>query len=262
MAQQRRQAQQRRRIILAGIVVAVVVIIAAVLIVQHNNGSSTATPTPTAVPTLSPAATLQPAAAPAAAETAASKTNCAPFLSAANQPAGQGKWGAPPKQVINSAKHYQVKLYTDSGVITADILPKLAPITANNFIFLACNGFYDTVIFHRTIPGFMIQGGDPTGTGTGGPGYSFQDEKVARAYQIGDLAMANSGPNTNGSQFFIIQGSQGTSLPAQYNLFGHVTAGQKVVDAIANAPAHASSSGEASAPNTPVHIRTITLQVS
>ncbi|MGH2391724.1 MAG: peptidylprolyl isomerase, partial [Chloroflexota bacterium] len=172
------------------------------------------------------------------------------------------QWGAPPKQVIDASKHYQVKIYTDKGVITADILPKLAPITANNFIFLSCNGFYDDLDFHRTIPDFMIQGGDPKGDGTGGPGYQFQDEKVARPYTVGSLAMANSGPNTNGSQFFIIQGSEGVSLPQQYNLFGQVTRGMNVVDKIVNAPAHAGSDGETSAPDSPVHIKTVTVQVS
>jgi cyclophilin family peptidyl-prolyl cis-trans isomerase len=264
MAQQQRQARQRR-MIQAGVLVAVVVIIAAIaLAVQHGSGSSApATPTPapsnTAVPTL-PAGPM-----PAAAEVASSRTACAPFLSAGRQPKGNHQWGMPPKLVIDPAKHYQVKIYTNKGVITADILPKLAPDTANNFIFLSCNGFYDGVIFHRIVPGFMIQGGDPTGTGTGGPGYEFNDEKVARAYQIGDLAMANSGPNTNGSQFFIMQGPQGTSLPPSYNLFGHVTAGQSVVDAIAKAPAHMLAGGvdtTPSAPDQPVHIQAITVQVS
>lgn len=250
------------------IVVAIVIVVAAV----RNNGgggSASATQTPAAGTTGSSASgapiptTVLGASSSPSAEVAASKTACAPFLAAAQQPqSGKKQWGSAPKQVIDPAKHYQVKIYTDKGVVTADILPKLAPVTANNFIFLSCEGFYDGTIFHRTIPTFMIQGGDPTGTGTGGPGYQFNDEKVARPYQIGDLAMANSGANTNGSQFFVIQGSQGTGLPQSYNLFGHVTKGQNVVDAIAAAPTHAGSSGENSSPNTPVHIRTITVQVS
>jgi len=152
-------------------------------------------------------------------------------------------------------------MYTENGTITADILPKIAPITANSFIFLSCSGFYDGVIFHRTIPGFMIQGGDPKGDGTGGPGYSFKDEPVARGYMAGDFAMANAGPNTSGSQFFVIQGPQGVGLPPSYNLFGHVTRGENVVDAIVNGPAHSNGGGETSAPDKPVHIRAVTVQV-
>jgi cyclophilin family peptidyl-prolyl cis-trans isomerase len=249
----------------AGAIVVVVVIVAVILAVK-NGGSSSASPTATpgsASVAGSPVPTAPlVASAPSSAEVAASARFCKPFLSAGQSPEGKNHWAKPPKMVINTSKIYQVKLYTDSGVITADILPKLAPITANNFIFLACNGFYNHSYFHRVIPGFMIQGGDPTGTGSGGPGYQFKDEKVARPYQIGDLAMANAGPNTNGSQFFIIQGASGTSLPRSYNLFGHVVAGQNVVDAIASAPTHTNAQGENSAPNTPVHIRTITLQVS
>lgn len=227
-------------------------------------------PTSTTVPTPAPTATAQPTVAvpkavpaPSSAELAASVSACAPFLKAGNQPQGTHKWGAPPSQVINAAKHYQIKMYTTYGLITADILPKLAPITANNFIFLSCNGFYTNVIFHRVMPDFMIQGGDPTGTGSGGPGYAIPDETVARNYEIGDLAMANAGPNTGGSQFFIIEGSQGVSLPHSYSLFGHVTSGQNVVNTIAEAPTHtASGSLEDSTPNNPVTITRVTVQVS
>jgi cyclophilin family peptidyl-prolyl cis-trans isomerase len=160
--------------------------------------------------------------------------------------------------VISKSKHYQVKLYTQYGLITADILPKLAPITANNFVFLACNGFFDNLTFHRVVPNFVIQGGDPKGNGTGGPGYQFKDEPVARGYQIGDLAMANSGANTNGSQFFVIQGKDGVSLPHSYSLFGHVTSGENVVNLIATAPSNAT----AQTPNSPVHITKVTVQIT
>ena len=269
---QRRTARNRTMmgVALGSSVLVIAAIVIVVLAVRNGSGGS-ASPaaTSTAGASGTPAASGAPiptaalvASAPTAAEVAAGKTACAPFRAAARQPNGKGQWGSAPKQVIDPAKHYQVKLYTDKGTITADILPKLAPITANNFIFLSCEGYYNGTIFHRTIPDFMIQGGDPTGTGTGGPGYSFNDEKVARPYQVGDLAMANAGANTNGSQFFIIQGSQGTGLPQSYNLFGHVTKGQNVVDAIATAPAHAGSSGANSTPNAAVHIRTITVQVS
>jgi cyclophilin family peptidyl-prolyl cis-trans isomerase len=198
---------------------------------------------------------------PSAAEIAESKKVCVPFLTAGNGRQSVRSWRKGPKQVIATTKQYQVKLYTTDGTITAAILPKLAPITANNFIFLACNGFYNGLEFQRTIPNFVIQGGDPKGDGTGGPGYWFQDEKVTRPYTLGSLAMANAGPNTNGSQFFIIVGSEGLAIPRRSNLFGQVTQGMNVVQKIAKAPAHMSRYGEKSAPNSPVVIKKMTVQV-
>ena len=115
----------------------------------------------------------------------------------------------------------------------AELFPGDAPKTVNNFVFLAREGFYDGVIFHRVIKGFMIQGGDPTGTGRGGPGYKFDDEPVTRRYLRGTLAMANAGPNTNGSQFFVMHADYG--LPPSYTIFGKLSAGEEVVDAIAGA---------------------------
>ncbi len=134
---------------------------------------------------------------------------------------------------------------------------KDAPVTVNNFVFLAREGFYNGVIFHRVLPNFMIQGGDPTGTGTGGPGYKFADEPVKGKYEIGSIAMANSGPNTNGSQFFICEGQSCTQLPPSYSLFGKVSAGQDVVTRIANVPKTIGGDGAQSKPTTPVVIATI-----
>jgi cyclophilin family peptidyl-prolyl cis-trans isomerase len=111
--------------------------------------------------------------------------------------------------------------------------PLAAPKTVNSFVFLARYHYYDGVVFHRIIPGFVLQGGDPTGTGTGGPGYKFADELPAPGrYQVGSLAMANAGPNTNGSQFFVISGPDGVRLPPQYALFGAVVSGGDVITAI------------------------------
>ena len=122
---------------------------------------------------------------------------------------------------------------TDAGAITVDLLEEKAPATVNNFVFLARNNYYDGITFHRVIPGFMIQGGDPQGTGSGGPGYEFADELPADGeYEIGSLAMANAGPDTNGSQFFIVTGPSGVSLPPDYSLFGIVTDGMGAVTAI------------------------------
>jgi cyclophilin family peptidyl-prolyl cis-trans isomerase len=124
----------------------------------------------------------------------------------------------------------QAVIATDKGNIVFDILPD-APLAASNFISLARGGYYDGIIFHRVVPNFVIQGGDPTGTGTGGPGYKFADEPVSRAYDPGIVAMANAGPDTNGSQFFImLPNSQG--LPPQYTIFGKVTEGMDVVSRI------------------------------
>jgi cyclophilin family peptidyl-prolyl cis-trans isomerase len=135
--------------------------------------------------------------------------------------------------VIDTAKRYTATMVTSHGTMVIALDPLAAPKTVNSFIFLARYHYYDGVIFHRVIPGFVLQGGDPTGTGTGGPGYKFEDELPAPGrYQIGSLAMANAGPNTNGSQFFVISGPDGVRLPPQYALFGAVVSGGDVVAAI------------------------------
>jgi cyclophilin family peptidyl-prolyl cis-trans isomerase len=144
------------------------------------------------------------------------------------------QWSSPPDLKIDPARSYTATIKTSKGDITAKLFPEEAPNTVNNFVFLAREGFYDGVLFHRVIEGFMIQGGDPTGTGTGGPGYKFADELEAsrsRGYKMGTLAMANAGPNTNGSQFFVMHVDYG--LPPQYSVFGKATDGLDVVDDIA-----------------------------
>jgi cyclophilin family peptidyl-prolyl cis-trans isomerase len=138
---------------------------------------------------------------------------------------------------IDVAKTYTATIETTAGTLTAELFASEAPRTVNNFVFLAREGFYTDVIFHRVISGFMIQGGDPTGTGSGGPGYRFADEPVTRQYLRGTLAMANAGPNTNGSQFFICLADVG--LPHAYTVFGRVTDGLDVVDSIAALPTDA-----------------------
>jgi cyclophilin family peptidyl-prolyl cis-trans isomerase len=134
-------------------------------------------------------------------------------------------------QVINKDKSYTATLKTSIGDIVIE-LSKDTPVTTNNFVFLAQKGFYDGVIFHRVIPGFMIQGGDPTGSGMGGPGYRFNDEKFEGEYKRGVVAMANAGPNTNGSQFFIMHADY--ALPPNYVIFGMTNSGLDVVDKIAS----------------------------
>jgi cyclophilin family peptidyl-prolyl cis-trans isomerase len=163
------------------------------------------------------------------------------------------QWNAPPAMAIDPSKQYTATIETSEGTIEANLLAQEAPQTVNNFVFLAREGYYDGVIFHRVIDGFMIQTGDPTGTGRGGPGYRFNDEPVSRRYTRGILAMANAGPNTNGSQFFIVHGAD-VGLPPSYTIFGEVTGGLDVVDAIAGAPVKAGAGGERSTPVNPARI--------
>src|SRR5204862_4393615 len=131
-------------------------------------------------------------------------------------------------------------LHTNHGAIAVELFDDDAPKTVDNFVKLAGDGFYDGVIFHRVIPDFMIQGGDPTGTGSGGPGYTFEDEPNERKVERGALAMANSGPNTNGSQFFIVTAEAASWLDGKHTVFGVVTDGMEVVDTISGVETDAS----------------------
>ncbi len=147
-------------------------------------------------------------------------------------------YDGPPEMVIDLHRGYQATLETNHGEIVIEFDPARSPQTVNNFVFLAREGYYDGVIFHRVIANFMIQGGDPTGTGRGGPGYSFRDELEGRGeYLRGTVAMANAGPHTNGSQFFICHADVG--LPHAYTIFGQVTSGMETVDSIASTPTDA-----------------------
>ncbi|MDQ6616672.1 MAG: peptidylprolyl isomerase [Actinomycetota bacterium] len=138
-----------------------------------------------------------------------------------------------PPMCIDPAKRYSAEMVTNQGTMQIELDALAAPKTVNNFVFLARYHYFDGIVFHRVIPGFVLQGGDPEGRGTGGPGYKFEDElPKAGRYELGSLAMANAGPNTNGSQFFIISGPSGMQLPPQYSLFGKVVAGLDVVAAI------------------------------
>jgi cyclophilin family peptidyl-prolyl cis-trans isomerase len=138
-----------------------------------------------------------------------------------------------PGMCIDPAKTYTATMVTSKGTMEIALDAKAAPKTVNNFVFLARYHFYDGLTFHRVVPNFVIQGGDPKGNGSGGPGYQFADElPSAGQYKVGSLAMANSGADTNGSQFFVITGSQGVSLPPKYSLFGQVTTGIDVAHAI------------------------------
>lgn len=143
------------------------------------------------------------------------------------------QWDSPPPMSIDPQKRYLARMDTDKGAIMLELYPQHAPNTVNNFAFLAGEGFYDGVSFHRVIGNFMIQGGDPSGTGRGGPGYQFEDETSENPlrHSAGMISMANAGPNTNGSQFFITHSAQ-PHLDGRHTVFGKVVAGQEVVHAI------------------------------
>ena len=178
-----------------------------------------------------------------------------PFDGSAPQ---QQEFSAPPEMGIDPAKRYTATMTTSLGEIVIALDALKAPKTVNNFVFLALNHYYDGVIFHRIINGFMCQGGDPTGTGRGGPGYRFEDElPKPREYQVGSLAMANAGPNTNGSQFFIVSGGSGVGLPPQYSLFGQVVKGLDIVDTMQNVP-----TGGGDKPKTAVVIQSVVITES
>ena len=162
-----------------------------------------------------------------------------------------------PEFGIDTSKRYTATMETSMGSIVIALDAINAPITVNNFVFLAGYHYYDGVIFHRIIQGFVCQGGDPTGTGRGGPGYRFVDEPVKRRYELGSVAMANAGPDTNGSQFFLISGTSGVGLPPQYNHFGQIVKGLDVLDAMEKV-----ATGPGDRPVTPVVINSVSITVA
>jgi cyclophilin family peptidyl-prolyl cis-trans isomerase len=167
-------------------------------------------------------------------------------------------YSEPPAMQIDPSKSYTATIETTAGTMTAELFASDAPKTVNNFVFLARDDFYDGIKFHRIIKDFMVQTGDPLGEGRGGPGYRFEDEPVTRDYVRGTLAMANSGPNTNGSQFFIVH--QDYPLPPNYTIFGQVTDGLDVLDAIADTPV---AMGGESVPSLPTEdVRIVNIEIS
>jgi len=178
------------------------------------------------------------------------------LLAQATQPKERKTYDKPPEMKIDPNKKYTATVDTDKGKIVLELFAKEAPKTVNSFVTLARDGFYDGTIFHRVIPGFMIQGGDPTGTGRGGPGYQFENENkdTQRKYDKGTVGMANAGPNTNGSQFFVMDADY--PLPAHdYTIFGKLTEGQDVVHVIATA-----DRDENDRPAQTIHIKSISIK--
>ncbi|GAX90199.1 peptidylprolyl isomerase [Effusibacillus lacus] len=173
------------------------------------------------------------------------------------------KYKEPPQMVIDPAKSYFATLHTSKGDIKIQLYAKDAPVTVNNFVFLARDKFYDGIKFHRIIKGFMIQTGDPLGNGTGGPGYKFKDELPPKyPYEPGVVAMANSGPNTNGSQFFIGNGDEVKVLQQMpnYTVFGKVIEGMDVVQKISSVPTRLGPDGAMSVPKEEVIIKSVTIE--
>ncbi|WP_052339306.1 peptidylprolyl isomerase [Gorillibacterium massiliense] len=182
---------------------------------------------------------------------------------AATQQQNAKSWSSAPAMTIDKSKTYQAVFKTDDGDFTIDLFAKEAPITVNNFVFLANHDFYDGVKFHRIMKTFMIQTGDPTGTGSGGPGYTIEDElNSPYSYEPGIVAMANTGTaNTGGSQFFICTGEDSKNLDniPNYTIFGKISSGMDIVQKVADTPVKASERGELSVPTQDVLIRDITI---
>ncbi len=182
---------------------------------------------------------------------------------APDPPPDPKSYPAPPPQTIDTSHTYTATLATSCGDIVIALDPTEAPVTVNNFVFLARQGFYNGLTFHRVVAGFVIQGGDPTGTGSGDAGYAFDDELPKDGYPTGSVAMANSGPNTNGSQFFIVTGD-GSLLPNDYSRFGKVTSGLDVAKRIEGfADPNADPSDPATQrPTQPIYIYRVTITES
>ncbi len=242
--QARREAEQKaqkrrqnlRRIITIAVVALVVVGLSYLIFGNKHPSSKASTSTTPASTTTKPAPPGGSGdTAPSAVTTSA---DCpASFTATLNKPS----WPSPPAMTIDTSKTYTATITTDIGPFTVQLDPKAAPKAVNSFVFLADHHFFDCIVFHRVIPTFVDQTGSPTGGGNGGPGYQFGDELPKTAspqYPIGSVAMANSGPNTNGSQFFIVAGAQGSSLTPNYTLFGKVTSGMPVVLTINAAGSH------------------------
>jgi cyclophilin family peptidyl-prolyl cis-trans isomerase len=242
-AQHEKRRKTIRNIII--VVVAAGIIIGIVALVSGNSKKPTSatkktTTTTSSSSTTSSSTTSTTSGANATAQAAANKVAVAAGCPASTSATvNTQKYTAAPAMTIDPTKTYTATVVTTAGTFTMALDPKTAPVTVNNFVFLANKGYYHCVIFHRVIPTFMDQTGDPTGTGSGGPGYTIKDENPPKAanpadqYPIGSVDMANTGqPNSGGSQFFIVTGPEGQSLAPNYAQFGLVTSGLDVVDTI------------------------------
>src|SRR5947199_5308057 len=260
MLRMQRRSQQRKRIFTWGPIIAIVAIVV-VLLTMSGSGSGkkkVATTDTTAAPTTAPDSSTPPPSIVPVPE-GAKITGDTPCPKADGTSPRTTSFAKPPPMCIDTTKHYTATITTDAGTMTANLDPKQAPATVNNFVVLARYHFFDGISFHRIVPDFVIQGGDPQGNGQGGPGYKFEDElPQAGQYKLGSLAMANSGPNTNGSQFLIVLSDNGAKqLQPLYSLFGQVTNGMDVVAKIA---ALGDPSAQNGAPKEKVTITSVTIQ--
>lgn len=253
------QQQKRRRQIRNGVIVVVIisVIIGIVFLVSGGSNNNKAASNSTTAAGKGADAKLQ-----AQANEAAVKAGCP---ASTKTTVNTQKYPAAPAMAIDTTKTYTATVVTTAGTFDIALDAKTAPTTVNNFVFLANKGYYHCVIFHRVIPQFMDQTGDPTGTGQGGPGYTIQDENPPKTanpadqYPLGSVAMANTGaPNSGGSQFFVVAGPQGESLPNTYALFGTVTSGMNVVDTV-NAQGNANPSASGVPPAVTQRIISVTI---
>ena len=256
-AKQKKRRRQIRNGIIVVLVAGAIVGIAFAVSSGNNSPKTTAGTTTTVASSKGKDAALQ-----AQANAVAVRAGCP---ASTKTTVNTQKYPSAPTMTIDTSKTYTATVVTTTGTFAISLDAKTAPVTVNNFVFLADKGYYHCVIFHRVIPQFMNQTGDPTGTGQGGPGYTIPDENPPKAasaskqYPLGSVAMANTGaPNSGGSQFFVIAGPQGESLPNTYALFGQVTSGMSVVDTI-NAQGNPSPTANGVPPNVTQRILSITV---
>lgn len=256
------QAKQARRRALARntviVIVLAVVVVGSILLITRHSPSSTTTSTTSVADKV--------AAEQKTANLRASATGC-PYSTSTR--ANTLTWSSAPAMTIDPTKTYQATVKTTDGTFVITLLAKTAPTTVNNFVFLAQHGFYKCVIFHRVVPGFMDQTGDPTGTGKGGPGYSLANENVPTSYATGDVAMAGTGTSASGSQFFItVPGGAATldhdltpTKGVGYSLFGKVSKGLTVVEKI-NDEGNATASANGTPPKVTQRMLSVTISTS
>ncbi len=244
-----RKRRRRQRLLAGGVGLLLVVALLAGLstVFLGNDEPRTARPGATPNQEASPTAEAGPGA------------NCG--YKSASGPVGAAGPLPPPEFAIDVNKPLRAVVSTSMGAFTVELFPKEAPCAVNSFVYLARRKFFDGLTFHRIVKDFVIQGGDPAGTGEGGPGYSFNDElDNDLKYEVGTVAMANSGPNTNGSQFFVVAGTQGTTLPKSYTIFGRVVEGLDVVKEINSVPTKGGSGPDAESPRRKVVIERVRIR--